>query len=54
MDSDVLNSIPDCKKCSFWKDHIGKCFKPRDVDCPKEVRQPRQTSTIDYNYDRIM
>ena len=42
MDTEVLNQIPDCKTCNWWYDLLGVCEKPKDVDCPKGVRQPQQ------------
>lgn len=42
MDSDILNSIPDCKECDWWYDVVGECRKPSDIECPKGVRQPQQ------------
>lgn len=42
LDSDVLNSIPDCKECKWWYDPPGECKKPGDIECPKGVEQPQQ------------
>jgi hypothetical protein len=51
MDTDVLNSIPDCKAikqdgstkpCCYWREYIGECIKPNNVDCPQGVRKPQQ------------
>lgn len=49
MDSDVLEYMDVCKNidkkghaCHWWYDTLGKCRKPSDLDCPKDVRQPQQ------------
>ncbi len=52
MDSDVLNNIPDCKKCSWWYEIRGVCRKPNNIDCPKGVKQPNQT-VADMNYSSL-
>lgn len=42
MDTELLESIPDCKECQWWYDTYGECRKPSDMDCPRGVRQPQQ------------
>ncbi len=53
MDTEVLNSLPDCKDarengkktgrpCQWWYDIRGVCCRPANIDCPQGVRQPRQ------------
>ncbi len=45
MDTDILNSIPDCKTCTWWYDVVGECKKPIDIACPNGVRQQQQQVT---------
>ena len=42
MDTEVLNAIPDCKKCRWWYEPLGECKKPANIDCPKGVGPPQQ------------
>ncbi len=42
MDTETLNAITDCKKCHFWREYIGKCIKPDNIDCPEGVKQLSQ------------
>ncbi len=63
MDTDVLNSITDCKAikdrdgiikpCCWWSEHIGECGRPQNVDCPEGVRAPQQ-EVADSNYGALV
>lgn len=46
MDTEVLKAITDCKKCHFWRDYIGKCMRPSNIDCPEGVRKPQQDVAV--------
>ena len=52
MDTEVLNSITDCKAikgprgkvepCHWWAEYKGECTKPANIKCPEGVKQPQQ------------
>ncbi len=61
MDSEVLNSITDCKAikdpngvvkpCEWWYEILGECRRAAGIECRHGVRGPQQEFTIDdYNY----
>jgi len=43
MDKSDLENLTDCKKCPFWRDYIGECRKPDNIDCPEGVQLPVKT-----------
>lgn len=61
MDTDILNSITDCKAiversgdepkpCEFWYEILGECRRPAGIDCRHGVRRPQQDfAEQDYN-----
>lgn len=53
MDSEVLKSIPNCKKCPIdaWRDPPGECRKG-DKECPLNIRQPQQ-ETAEMAYEVV-
>ena len=55
MDTDILNSVTDCKAikgpqgkvepCHWWYEIRGICRRPANIECPEGVRQPQQESS---------
>lgn len=43
MDSELLeNEFSPCDGCDWLYKLTNECKKPRDIDCPKNVRRPQQ------------
>lgn len=37
------------KACHWWREYMGKCIKPANIDCPKGVKPPQQeVAEMDY------
>ena len=62
MDTEVLNSITDCKAikrqddstkpCCYWYDILGVCRKPSNVKCPQGIPEPSQ-EVADSHYNSL-